>query len=998
MFRRLLLLLFVSLLLPALVVAQDGKLRGKITDKATGEALVGANVFVEGTSLGAAADINGEYIVLSVPAGVYSVRVTFVGYAPLTVANVRVSANITTTQDFELTSTAVQVEGIEIVAERPLIQRNTTNTVRLATQEDIENLPLRGVQNIIALNAGVVQQDDKLYIRGGRAGEVAYFVEGANTTNPINNRNNVALIQEALEEVQLQSGGYTAEHGGSNSGIARATIRTGTPNFTGSLDVQSDDFAKPGEEFLGTSSFGWRNVVLTVGGPIVDNMRFFVAGQHNYIRSGQMKFIEPFKFEGLVDELDGRPLPGPVEFLRNHVPKSSQQNNTVQGTLTYDMNPLKFRLSGSYDAFTTPLSGQWPNTLTNYFNLKRSLIDRTRASFGSLRATHVIGASSYYDITVSYQNRSFTREDPDFGENWKSYVDSAANAALGYTGFPRRFTHPTDMEYSVINAFKFRHENAPNNTYRKNQQTSLGFAGDFTSQVESNWELKAGGRLDLWTTRHFNVGNIQQAMLTLFNADGTPRVYASPEERRATVAHGTRGGNINHYGYDVDGNEVDDGLDAPRKPTFLSGYVQNKLELQDLVLNVGLRVERFDTKAKVFRNPLAPDFDVQNDIVDESKLIEADAFTLWLPRINLAFPVSDRTVFYSQYGKYAQLPALNQLYVGNVALSRTISELTRGNAFLTPVGWLMKPERTTQYEMGLRQAVTENFAFTVSGFYKDLKDQLQVRWYVTDAGQKLFSAYQNEDFGTVKGLELTLELRRTHRLWARVNYTLSDAQGTGSNSQSSFGAVEQNIGRPTNFINPLNFNQTHRGAVLLDYRWGKDDGGPVLSGLGANLVLSFNSGHNYTKIKEVEELGQASPWNVGVRPLLDPRSSFPTEPLNSSRTPWVFNVDLAVSKTFYLGGIDLSIYVNILNLLNTKQILNVYPNTGTAQDDGWLGSPFAASYEAIPNYAAFYRAINLQNRWAYAVATVNDVLGSPVGNDLFGSPRQVRLGMKLELR
>ena len=122
------------------------------------------------------------------------------------------------------------------------------------TQEDIENLPIRGIQNIVALQAGVVQQGGNLYVRGGRAGEVAYYVDGANVTNPLSNSENVSIIQEAVEELQLQAGGFTAEYGGSSSGIVRTNVRTGGNNYKASLDYLTDDFAKPGKSFLGTSS------------------------------------------------------------------------------------------------------------------------------------------------------------------------------------------------------------------------------------------------------------------------------------------------------------------------------------------------------------------------------------------------------------------------------------------------------------------------------------------------------------------------------------------------------------------------------------------------------------------------------------------------------------------------------------------------------------------------------------------------------------------------
>lgn len=168
MLRKLVLALFAVTLLPLALYAQDGKIRGTVKDNESNEPLIGANVVLDGHGLGASTDVNGDYIILSVPPGVYTIKVSLVGYAALTVSNVRVNANLTTTQDLRLSSSAVQLQGVEVVADRPLIQRNTTNTVRLTTQEDIENLPIRGVQNILALQAGVVQQNGNLYVRGGR--------------------------------------------------------------------------------------------------------------------------------------------------------------------------------------------------------------------------------------------------------------------------------------------------------------------------------------------------------------------------------------------------------------------------------------------------------------------------------------------------------------------------------------------------------------------------------------------------------------------------------------------------------------------------------------------------------------------------------------------------------------------------------------------------------------------------------------------------------------
>ena len=1012
MYRKLFCVLVGLFLLPTLILAQDGKMRGKVTDKETGEPLVGATVFIEGTTLGAAADINGDFIILGVRAGVYTVKASFVGYAEVRISNIRVSAGITTTQDFELTNAAVQVRAIDIIAERPLIQRNTTNTVRITTSEEIQNLPVRGVANIIALEAGVVRQTGNLYVRGGRSGEVSYYVDGAPTTNPFFNQDNITIVQEGIEEIQLQAGGYTAEFGGSNSGIVKTNLRTGGTDYKASVTVETDDFAKPGKKFLGSTAQGYRNIVATVSGPVpgVEELRFFVLYQNDYRRNRTNLWLTPFSFDSTTLRTDtysptgaGVALPSDFTIKENFIPHNFYVSNTVQGTLQYDLNPIKLHFTGSYQHTQSPDVNQsdWSNTLYNYYRQERTRLAHRDFVLLSLRATHVLDADTYYELTGTYNARRAETYDPVFKNDWRKYTDSVENAAIGYTGFISRWAGPED--YTVILGFPLQNENAPNNFYNIQNQNSIGGSFDFTRQMSRSWELKVGGRYDRWTMRNFTINSVTGFMGYIYGKNGEinrlvddPQMIPGSEYYRTKLA---KAGNINNYGYDVDGNLVDSGIDVPYHPIFLSAYLQNKLEYRDVILNVGLRYEYFKPNAKTFVNSTDPltNFNQDLDIIDPNLLVNAPTYNYVLPRVSFSFPVTAATVFYAQYGKYAQMPSLNNLFVGNVFLSRTVSPSSRGNAYLTPVGFLMTPERTTQYEMGIRQLLSDNFAFTLSGFYKDTRDQLQVRNVVNEQGVALYRSYMNVDFGTTKGIELTLELRRTNRLAARFNYTLSDARGTGSNPNSAFGQVEQGIGRQINFINPLAFNQTHRGSLLLDYRWPLNEGGPILSGFGGNLLITFNSGHPYTKIKELKSLGQSDPFTVGVYPTQDPRFSFPVEAVNSSTTPFFLNIDLNLSKMFEMANVKFEVFVNITNLLNTKQILNVYPTTGAADDDGWLTNPLAAGYNATPGYADFYRAVNVENRWAYNQLPVNGRGQTLGGEDIYGVPRQIRVGLRIEL-
>ena len=230
--RKLLVVLSVMVLLPAIVLAAgSGKIRGKVTDRETGEPLIGANVVIEGTSLGASTDVNGEYYVLSVPVGTYTVRATYVGYRSFTMRNVEVNADLTKEVNLQLSSESVQVPTVEVVAERPLINKNATNAVTITRAEDIQNMPIRTVDNVVSLQTGVVNQGGTIYIRGGRSDEVAFYIEGVGTKDPLFGGNTSRPIINAVEEIQLQAGGYRAEYGGANAGMIVTAMKTGSSDY-----------------------------------------------------------------------------------------------------------------------------------------------------------------------------------------------------------------------------------------------------------------------------------------------------------------------------------------------------------------------------------------------------------------------------------------------------------------------------------------------------------------------------------------------------------------------------------------------------------------------------------------------------------------------------------------------------------------------------------------------------------------------------------------------
>ncbi len=987
--------------------AGNGKMTGRVTDSDTKEPLIGVNIVIVGTSYGAATDIEGRFVILNLPPGAYDLRASSIGYQGQTITELRVNADLTTEADFRLRPTAVEIAQVVIVAERPLVNKSATNAVRISTGDDIENLPVRGVQGVVALQPGIVFQNNNIYIRGGRSDEVGYYLEGASTRNVLDGTNLTNIIPEALEEFQVQAGGYNAEYGGANAGIVRQTMRSGTPQFKGSLQAETDNFTKQNEQKLGAYSYGYSDYVLTMSGPIYgDNVKFFVAGENQFDRDFRVQFWEGFRFgneRGLGDlngngVIDG-PLPNSslsgdsvdhIEIKPGNIPGMSRNRYTGNGTLTFDFNPVIVRV-GATMSRQKQVGSSLP--VQNLFDLNRLPITESSDLLVNTKLTYAISPTVLAEANVFYGDNRSKTYDPDFGDNFLLYRDSLASSQFGYK-FRNYTTGPQDY---ILYGFPFRREGAPLTTFRKNRQNRIGGSADLTALVGGVHELKAGLSFESYLVRNFSSGG---AFLTYyFNNPDVPRTPGRIRDYQTW-----RNGGGSNYGYDVYGNELsnpfntDDPttIDGPKKPQFWGAYVQDKIEFSDLIINAGLRFDRFDmndfrfvddpTTPTVVEGPENPSVDQETFEYKATGIKKTDPFQAVSPRFGLSFPVTDRMVFHVQFGKFIQTPALNTVYISRSAQAVTF---TGGNYRPNPAAQSLDPERTTQYEIGFTQQFSDNASFDITGFYKDISGQIQIVRQTTSPNSvaAAYNTLANGDFATTKGVEISIRLRRANRFQGQVNYTFSDAKGTGSVTNGAVSTIENGTQYPT-VISPLDFNQSHRGAVNIDFRFGDDDGGPILERLGVNVLFTFNSGHPFTL--STGGAGQQGPEN-GALVENDARASIPVEAIGASTTPWNTNIDLRLDKTVTLGPFDANFYIYVQNLMNTQNVLNVYRRSGNAFDDGYLNNPELSGAVVAgngPRYVEMYKAINLQNGQAYRRVT---------GNDLWGSPRQIRFGVKLVL-
>jgi len=489
------------------------------------------------------------------------------------------------------------------------------------------------------------------------------------------------------------------------------------------------------------------------------------------------------------------------------------------------------------------------------------------------------------------------------------------------------------------------------------------------------------------------------------------------------------------------------------QPIYMAGYLQDKFAFRDLIFNIGVRVDRFDANQKVLKDPYllynartaaevttvggAPAihptgignnytvyvdkkdnptritgyrfentwFNDQGAVIQDPSVLDAgsgitpflvdqnqqsvniSAFKDYdpqisvMPRISFSFPISDEALFFAHYDVLTQRPTSNLF--SNPAIYYYFENI--GSTINNPS---LKPSQTIDYELGFTQKLTMSSSISFTSFYREMRNMIQIYRY-NGAYPRDYTSFSNLDFGTVKGLTVAYDLRRTNNARIRADYTLQFANATGASTTTAASLVAAGLPNLRSTI-PMPWDRRHQFNLLLDYRYGagREYNGPrinrekkdktplnVLENAGFSLTVLGGSGTPYTASRNVN-----SPLS-NISNLL--RGTY-----FGSRLPWQFRLDLRVDKDFDVKlktkegesqrKAYLNVYLQVLNLLDTRNVLRVYPATGNPDDDGYLSAP------------EWQRQINNQTD-PIAFRELYEVYVNAPFN--YSSPRQIRMGV-----
>jgi len=763
-----------------------GKLAGKVTDAVTGEPLLGANIVLQGTSFGAASDINGNYTVLNIPPGNYTVKVTYLGYEPVILSDVRIIVDQTTLLNFSLSSQSIQVGEIVVTAKAPLIQKDLTSSKSVISREDIEALPVATFTELLSLQAGVIGSGSNLHIRGGRSNEVAYLIDGMYVKDPLLGGLATQINNDAIQEMSLLSGTYNAEYGNALSGVVNIVTRDGSDKFSGKLEARTSEFG-----VKKYSDLHQNRINGSLEGPVIPgHLRFFISGETDNRGS-----YLPFGYnrnQTVFAKLNSASLQNLRISLSNRGSRDSRQNYSH----SFKYIPEQYYRSHS---------DSWQSTLTT---------------------THSIGKDFFHDFRASYFNQGYYR---GLDKDTALYQPAAEDTYFSQYGNGFEFYSRSDPE-EIIDS----------------RTVTMDLKYDAVWQINQSNETKFG----LQYKSH---------KLRLNSIYGPKR----------TAPY------LNNYESD---------------PFEASGYVQDKIELPNLVINLGVRFDYLNANAEFRANPLDP-----------STMIKVESRQQISPRIGIAHPISDRTKLHFAYGHFFQNPDFQFLFE-NQQYDLNVREPLFGQADLDA-------QRTIAYEVGIAHQFTDRIGMKVAAYYKDVTGLIGTRYSFPyfDGRYVGYTVYVNEDYANMRGLEINFDIRPDRYFSGGVTYTYSVAKGSASSETEQYPGTQESTQ-----LYYLDFDKTHVFNSTFTFTIPQNEGPEIFGyklfqNMDFSLIFKMSSGYPYT------------PGGRDVGFVVR----------NSLRSPSNYAADLMIGKEFYFtNSIRLRLFAEIFNLTDHRNILYVYSDTG----------------------------------------------------------------------
>lgn len=908
--------LFVLMILSSSVsYAQTGAIAGKVIDADDREPLIGVNIIIRGTTFGTITDFDGEYAIRNIRPGEYSIEFRYIGYESTLYTGIRVNAGETTRLDLALNQQAITAsEEVVIVGERPIFDVEQSSTATTFSRDQIASAPVRRVDEVVGMTAGVVRDPTGLYIRGGRANETGFVVDGVSAQDPLAGTGfGLDLGANAYQNVEVTTGGVDVEHGNLTSGVVTVRTQDGTDKYRGYFTHKRDN---PGRMSSSQSDFYTDIFELSLGGPIqltnnwLPRIGVNIPGNLYFFASAQTNLTNEFT-RNTADQVR-------TTLIDNDF-WSPRQDNRWSGMLklTYRISPSK-RLEAAYTRSLTvnqntrmlQIVGDDVQIRPGYqFFFEQNLDNANTYAHDSKLAyvkwTSAISNSLFYDVQFS---RLFTRLRADAnGRYWRpTSIDGEfdAGSIVIYPVSP--FPAGPDFSY-VLPGDGFANNGGIASLWHDHYAEEYTLRGNLTKYFLDN-------------TNRLRFGFEAKFMEYQWIDITRPWVGAPIQIDENTFTESNRLGSTSDI-WNV----------SPSRGAF---YVSDQIRYQGLIANIGLRLEYWFPGEYVDRfidDPLSPiPSQIREAYKNETYNLFGRRFKMrMLPRVNVSFPVRENMVMYFNYSHKTKLPHPTYVYAG-------LDPFYQDRSFLSNLGNPnLDPEVDISYEIGFRYQLSSNDALNMTAFWSDKYDFItSERITVLDAsGRETERSFRvNGDFARVRGIELSYLKRYSHFLQGTMNATYSLAEGLSSTSNDALRQIisgGQDIGN--NIETPLAWDRPFDVKGNLIFTWDRRD--PLFGLRPLNQFKVFfsgtlRSGQRYTPMLFRGFMRNPITGAEDWRPIYE-RDPDPNKRFSEIGDPWMM-FDMNFQKWIKIGSTRVIASVEITNLFNNKNPAILNTVTGKA--------------------------------------------------------------------
>lgn len=863
-----------------------GKIAGKIVDARTKEPLVGANITIEGTFLGASADADGDYYIINIPVGTYTLVVSYVGYETRRHEGVRVILDQTTKVDFPLGESIAEGETIVVIAETFKVQKDETSKKITIQAEDVQAMPVKDFSELVAAQAGVIQIEssiqgisgfedrgiEEIHVRGGRSGEIGYTIDGMYILNPFygSKYTGTELNDFTIEQVDIKTGVFDAEYGGAMSSMINIITRDGGDQISGQVRLMTSNLGTIGNllnEDINPESNpnltfqqqdylrDYREITGGIGGPVPftnNKVRFLSTGHKRSKAYSVYKFDDQVYNSGEPVDSENNTFLNKLDTIAGWHQMGFYHSWDIYNKLSWRINnAMKVNMS-FWNIENVFRSANLANIAYQYYENGRNIVTQS-SDRQTLTFNHQVSKNTFYDVRFSRFFQKMFIGVTDDGSKDGRYLN------------PDEYDRPNlDDDYDNNPFWYEYYVNGHDRYYHTNfAETYEGFV-DLLSQLTKHHQLKAGASYRQHTIM---IDEIQLPWLVI------------PYAEKYT-----------------------------RHPEEASLYIQDMMEYDYMTIRLGLRLEMLNAHDVYWVDPWEP----WN--LDSPNLTKEISNSKWeynlSPRLGFSHVITDNATFTFGYGQFTQTPTYRNKYINPISSADTTRDVKTYSPLVGNANLIM--EHVTAYEFGLNVGISDNTIIQLIGWskeYSDLSSTERVPQFPYS-----FTTTLNTDYSTARGVDVVI---RHNGVNYRMELQYTNSRATANRKDPWEGYRETDTPRTM-----------PKREILMSYDRTHD--------------LSFSYFHMFPKKAGIDLFGIKPFERTKINVMFLARSGEPYTPIvgnvagetNSERGPWNLTANLNYRKFFNVFGMDVVFGVLVQNLFDWKNPIDIYATTGKADNPG----------------------------------------------------------------